>query len=187
MLLAWGVYVLVPLHIGRLWLWFIWVFALVSGALTLLALIGARASLLEKASDVAELNAKLRWMQPLCALLAATLLMLAVDMLASWLRDPSDEMEIALRRVYCTSRGRFTTTRMAQRNGKWCFATPSKNITIDIPFLGRREGYETQDVGIPVSQIPRPVALGETVNARWRSYHAIFGVADAYYQVMDIH
>ena len=64
MLVAWSVYALVPLHLGSILLGLVWVSALAFGFLTLLALIGARTSLLEKASDIADLNNKLRWLHP---------------------------------------------------------------------------------------------------------------------------
>ena len=174
MLAAWGIRALVPLHVGRLWFDLPWVLALFSGLMTLFALIGARTSLLEKASDVAWLNNALRWLQPLCALLAALLLALAADLLVNGLRGPSDEREVVLRRDYCTSYGTRikTTTRMAQKNGKWCFDTG---------------GLSSANARIPVAKIQRPVPLGETVDARWRGYRSIFGVADAYYQITDIH
>lgn len=173
MLLAWGIYALSPLHVARLWFGILWVLALVFGFLTLLALIGARTSLLAKASDVADLNNKLRWMQPLCALLGAMLLVLAVDLLVNWLRGPSDEREVTLRRVHClvgSNRPRSTTA-VAERKGKWCFDTG---------------GLTVSNIDIPVARIHRPVPLDETAHARWRSYHSILGVADAYYQVTDI-
>ena len=174
MLAAWGIHALVPLHIGRLWFDLPWVLAPVFGVLTLLAHIGAHSSLVEDTSDIAWLNDALRWMQPLCALLAALLLALAVDLLVNGLRGPSAEREVVLRRDYCTSHGTRikTTTRMAQKNGKWCFDTG---------------GLSSANARIPVAKIQRPVPLGETVNARWRSYRSIFGVADAYYQITDIH
>ncbi|MBO7410627.1 MAG: hypothetical protein J6T92_01760 [Ottowia sp.] len=141
--------------------------------MALFALIGTRTSLLEKASDVAWLNKALRWLQPLCALLGALVLALAADLLVNWQRGPSDEHEVVLRRDYCTvvapNWGR--TIRKAQLNGKWCFDT------------GR---LSSADARIPVAKIQRPVPLGETINVRWRSYHSIFGVANAYYQVTDI-
>ena len=173
MLVAWGVYAFVPLHIGKLWFAFPWGLALFSGLMALFALIGTRTSLLEKASDVAWLNKALRWLQPLCALLGALLLPLAADLLVNWQRGPSDEQEAVLRRDYCTTRSPTGgTRRKAQVNGKWCFDTG---------------GLSSGDASIPVAKIQRPVPLGETVNVRWRSYHSIFGVADAYYQVTDIH
>ena len=174
MLAAWGVYALVPLHIGRLWFALPWGLALFSGLMALFALIGARTSLLEKASDVAWLDKALRWLQPLCALLAALLLPLAADLLVNWQRGPSDEHEVALRRDYCTTRhhSKGRTVRTAQLRGKWCFDTGE---------------LSSADASIPVAKIQRPVPLGATVDARWRSYRSIFGVADAYYQITDIH
>lgn len=188
MLVAWGVYALVPLHTERLWLALPWGVALMFGALTLFALIGTRTSLLQKASDVAWLNKALRWLQPLCALLGALVLPLALDLLVSWQRGPSGEWEAVLRRVYCTYHARLGgfSRKAPQLNGKWCFNTPARDIAINAPVLGRREGYEMLGVSIPVTQIRRPVPLGETVNVRWRSYHSIFGMANAYYQVTDI-
>lgn len=173
MLVAWGVYALVPLHIGRLWFGILWVLALVFGFLTLLALIGARTSLLEKASDIADLNNKLRWMQPLSALLGALVLALAADMLINWLRGSSEEREVTLRRVYClvSSTPPFPPSSVPESKGQWCFDTG---------------GLTVSNIDIPVSRIHRPVPLGETAHARWYSYHSIFGVADAYYQVTDI-
>ena len=174
MLVAWGAYALVPLQIGKLWFALPWGLALFSGLMALFALIGTRTSLLEKASDVAWLNKALRWLQPLCALLGALLLALAADLLVNWQRGQSGEWEAILRRDYCTTVapnwGR--TVRKAQLNGKWCFDTG---------------GLSSGDASIPVAKIQRPVPLGETVHARWHSYHSIFGVADAYYQVTDIH
>ena len=189
MLVAFGVYAFVPLHIGKLWFAFPWGLALFSGLMALFALIGTRTSLLEKASDVAWLNKALRWLQPLCALLGALLLALAADLLVNWQRGSSGEWEAVLRRTYCTfsrPKGGFHH-RVPQLHGKWCFNTQGKDIAINLPVLGRREGVEMQGVSIPVRQIRRPVPLGETVNARWRSYHSIFGVANAYYQITDIH
>lgn len=188
MLVAWSVYALVPLHLGSILLGLVWVSALAFGFLTLLALIGARTSLLEKASDIADLNNKLRWLHPLSALLAALVLALAADMLINWLRGPSDEQEVILRRVYCTSdSNRIPRARLPQKDGKWCFETRGRDTVIDLPFLGRHEGYDILHTEIPITQSPRPVSLGETLPARWRSYHSIFGVADAYYQITDIH
>ena len=188
MLVAWSVYALVPLHLGSILLGLVWVSALAFGFLTLLALIGARTSLLEKASDIADLNNKLRWLHPLSALLAVLVLALAADMLINWLRGPSDEQEVILRRVYCTSdSNRIPRARLPQKDGKWCFETRGRDTVIDLPFLGRHEGYDILHTEIPITQSPRPVSLGETLPARWRSYHSIFGVADAYYQITDIH
>lgn len=174
MLAAWGIHALVPLHVGRLWFDLPWALAPVFGVLTLLAHIGAHTSLVEEASDVAWLNNQLRWLQPLCALLGALVLALAADQVVNWQRGPSDEREVVLRRDYCTSHGTRikSTTRMAQKNGKWCFDTG---------------GLSSANARIPVVRIHRPVPLGETANVRWRSYRSIFGVANAYYQVMDIH
>ena len=188
MLVAWSVYALVPLHLGSILLGLVWVSALAFGFLTLLALIGTRTSLLEKASDIADLNNKLRWLHPLSALLAVLVLALAADMLINWLRGPSDEQEVILRRVYCTSdSNRIPRVRLPQKDGKWCFETRGRDTVIDLPFLGRHEGYDILHTEIPITQSPRPVSLGETLPARWRSYHSIFGVADAYYQITDIH
>ena len=175
MLVAWGIYALVPLYAGRLWFALPWVLAPVFGLLTLLAHIGVHIYRAEEArDDVAWVNNKLRWLQPLCALLGALLLVLAVDLVVNWQRGPSDEREVVLRRDYCTSHGSRikTTTRMAQKNGKWCFDTG---------------GLSSANARIPVAKMQRPVPLGETAHARWRSYRSIFGVADAYYQVTDIH
>ena len=174
MLAAWGIYALSPLHVARLWFGILWVLALVFGFLTLLALIGARTSLLAKASDVAWLNKHLRWLQPLSALLGALVLALAVDLLVNWLRGPSDEREVTLRRVYClvSSPPLFPPSSVPESKGQWCFDTG---------------GLTVSNIDIPVSQIPRPVPLGETARARWRSYHSILGVADAYYQVMAVY
>ncbi|MBR4876462.1 MAG: hypothetical protein IKU14_01960, partial [Rhodocyclaceae bacterium] len=157
MLLAWGIYALSPLHVARLWFGILWVLALVFGFLTLLALIGARTSLLAKASDVAWLNKHLRWLQPLSALLGALVLALAVDLLVNWLRGPSDEREVTLRRVYClvSSPPPFPPSSVPESKGQWCFDTG---------------GLTVSNIDIPVSQIPRPVPLGETARARWRSY-----------------
>lgn len=192
MLLAWGTYALSPLHVGRLWLMAPWILALALALLTAaflaLFLIGTHTSLLEEGSDVDWLKNKLRWLQPLCALLGALVLALALDMVISEQRGSSDEREVTLRRVHCVIGGSDSTPRIyvAEKDGKWCFDTRGKDIVIDLPFLGRHEGYNILHVDIPITQIPRPVSLGETVNARWRSYHSIFGVTDAYYQVTDI-
>ena len=188
MLVAWSVYALVPLHLGSILLGLVWVSALAFGFLTLLALIGARTSLLEKASDIADLNNKLRWLHPLIALLAVLVLALAADMLINWLRGPSDEQEVILRRVYCTSdSNRIPRVRLPQKDGKWCFETQGRDTVINLPFLGRHAGYDILHTEIPITQSPHPVSLGETLPARRRSYHSIFGVADAYYQITDIH
>ena len=175
MLLAWGIHALIPLHIGRLLFDLPWVLAPVFGILTLLALIGLHVYRVEESSDdVAWLNNQLRWLQPLSALLGALLLPLAVDLVVNWQRGPSAEQEVVLRRDYCTSLGSRikTTTRMAQENGKWCFDTG---------------GLISANARIPIAKIHRPVPLGETARARWRSYHSILGVADAYYQVMAVY
>ncbi|RMX05730.1 hypothetical protein D8I35_11170 [Corticibacter populi] len=175
MLAAWGVHALVPLQAVRLWLAVPWVLALGLGGLTLLAIIGSRTSLLQKASDVAWLNRALRWLQPLCALLATLLLALAADRLVNGLRGPSGERDVVLRRVHCVSvsnRPIRSTADVAEKNGKWCFDAG---------------GLVGSDVRIPVEQIRRPVPLGETAKARWRSYHSIFGMADGYYQIVDVH
>ena len=193
MLAAWGVYALSPLHVGRLWFMAPWILAialaLLTAAFLTLFLIGTHTSLLEEGSDVDWLKNKLRWLQPLCALLGALVLALALDMVISEQRGSSDEREVALRRVHCVIGGSDSTPgiSVAEKDGKWCFDTRGKDIVIDLPFLGRHEGYDILHVDIPITQMPRPVSLGETVNARWRSYHSIFGVADAYYQVADIH
>lgn len=186
-LVAWGVHALVPLHLGSMWLGLVWVSALAFGFLTLLALIGVHVYRAEEASDdLAWLNNKLRWLQPLSVLLGALVLALAADMLINWLRGPSDEQEVVLRRVYCTTGSGISRTRLPQEDGKWCFDTRGRDFVIDLPFLGRHEGYDILHADIPITQMPRPVSLGETLHARWRSYHSIFGVADAYYQITDI-
>ena len=175
MLVAGAVRAFVPLHVGRLWLALPWILAPVFGGLTLLALIGTHTSLLQKASDVAWLNKALRWLQPLCALLGALLLALAVDLLVNWLRGPDDEREASLRRIHCISvsnRPVHRTTAVAEKGGKWCFDSGS---------------LSSSDIRIPAAQIRRPVPLGEAVHARWCSYRSIFGMANAYYQVRDIH
>ncbi|MBR4736991.1 MAG: hypothetical protein IK051_04945 [Rhodocyclaceae bacterium] len=192
MLVAWSVYALVPLRLGSILLGLVWVSALALALLTAtfltLFLIGTHTSLLEEGSDVDWLKNKLRWLHPLSTLLAALVLALAADMLINWLRGPSDEQEVILRRVYCTSdSNRIPRVRLPQKDGKWCFETRGRDTVIDLPFLGRHEGYDILHTEIPITQSPRPVSLGETLPARWRSYHSIFGVADAYYQITDIH
>lgn len=174
MLIAWAISSVVPISASKWWLAVPWFFALTLGGLSALAYGGLRSQLLQHDSDAAQLQRFLGWAHPVCTVLACVLLLLAADRLLAWARGPTMDQIVSVQRTYClASRGRSpTSSRMAERDGKWCFDTH-----------GRSVGH----IQIAKDSVEPSVAIGEPAQAQWHSYPSLLGGPKAYYRVIAVH